>query len=368
MKGNIQSVVNLLRSSASGLIGLASARCREFPERGSLLVSMKNNGRSILCIFFAVFFIQVSAIEAQSRPEETFSIFQNFINGQVPIKEAVVYRKILNTNGAILNQDWWRFGYQSDTWYLERLVPDKDDSSKLVSRPNGNICGTSYRSVWTVSDKDIHTAAKSSASGSVPESFTKFYCNLMISTLSLGVPRRLDVLTIDEAPIEMHASEFTSTVGTKFDKKGTIIEARPIDGTWKANADGLPVSLQYPGIGEFSGGSVDYEYSSSTTRLPTVFTIKRTKDVLRYEFLSLSLGTNDLVTTNGYVPSLFATATGTNFQRHITVWTNSLAYSLTNGKLRPAFGADRKKNGTFIMVILALASATFLTLWYRRSK
>jgi len=64
--------------------------------------------------------------------------------------------------------------------------------------------------------------------------------------------------------------------------------------------------------------------------------------VFRYEFLLLMLGSNYLGETEGYVPAMFA---HTNFDRHFTLWTNSLPYSIINGKTLPAFGGKQKRTG-----------------------
>jgi len=76
--------------------------------------------------------------------------FQKFVNGEVPVKEAVVYRELSKTNGTVLNREWWRLGYQNDTWFVQRLIPVATNSSHLV--PRDAICGASFAQLWTVSE------------------------------------------------------------------------------------------------------------------------------------------------------------------------------------------------------------------------
>ena len=62
----------------------------------------------------------------------------------------------------------------------------------------------------------------------------------------------------------------------------------------------------------------------------------------RYEFLSLTLGSNDLAKTVGYVPSMFAEI---NSNRTVTLWTNELAYAQREGKSYPSHSAPEPKLG-----------------------
>src|SRR5882724_12010540 len=62
-----------------------------------------------------VLFSGASAISAEG-PSTPLQNFRSFVNGAVPVKEAVVYRQISQTN-KVLNEEWWRFGYQPNTWY-----------------------------------------------------------------------------------------------------------------------------------------------------------------------------------------------------------------------------------------------------------
>lgn len=316
------------------------------------------------------------SLEAQqpvpSNPTNAaLATFQAFVNGEVPVKEAVVYRKITRADGTLVNQEWWRFGYQENTWYVQRLEPDKANPSKLVPLWDHEVFGASITHVWTVSDKTVNVAAKQSATGSVPDRHGAFPRSLMIEALSLGLPRRLDVPTIGDAPIGWDGLEFQTVVGSKRDEKGAVLATSNLAGKLSLGDNRLPASAEYPGVDAFPAGSVTCEYNSDTEGVPAVFIVRNSGTEFRYEFISLELGSNDLNGTDGYVPSLFADM---KLERLITLYTNDKPYSVIHGKIRPAFGAQkivgehRSRIGLIILVTLAAASAIILALWYRRSE
>lgn len=285
---------------------------------------------------------------------------QRFVNGDLPVKEATVYRKLTRADGKLQNEEWWRFAWQRGTWYVQRLQPDSNNPALLVPRPDSAICGASFSGLWAISDKDTHVAAKTSATNSLLEKNVGKR-NMMLSALSLGLPRILDVQDIEEAPIEWNALEFKTSVATKRGNKYTILGKLSVD------ANGLPASAEYSGIEEFPGGLITYEYNPESATVPTVFTAKYAGSELRYEFLSITLGSNDLSNTGGYVPSLFAHTRG---ERRLTLWTNDRPYSVIQGKIVPAFEMHHRRRpaGSIILIILAVITATFLMLLYRHSE
>ncbi len=310
-------------------------------------------------------------VSASGTANAKLAVFQDFVNGDVPVKEAVVYRKISKPDGTIVNQEWWRFGYQENTWYAQRLQPATNNPPNLVPLWDHEVCGASFTHLWIIDDRNIHVAAKQFAAGSIPDSHGGFPRNLMFCALSLGLPRRLDQPTIRDAPIEWDGLEFRTVVGSKRDPRGAVLASSLLEGKLALGENGLPASAEYPSVGQFPGGSVTYEYRPETQGVPAIFTHKGLGREYRYEFVSLELGTNDLTQTEGYVPSLFADL---RLDRHITVWTNDKDYSLIHGKLDPAFGARHivgehpKRSGPMVLISLAAASATILALWYRRSE
>jgi hypothetical protein len=292
------------------------------------------------------------------------------VNGEVPVKEAVVYRKITRADGSLVNQEWWRFGWQRNTWFAERLQPEAADSLKLVPIPNSVVCGASYTHVWSVSEKNIHVAAKDFGLGSKPDTYGGFQRNLMFSALSLGLPRRLDFPTLDDAQIGWNGLEFRTIVGNKHDQSGAVLSTSSLEGRLILRDDGLPRSAESPSIDGVSESSVLYEYESNTAGIPSIFTLKRRGWAYRYQFISCELGTNAVEQTGGFVPSQFADLKSAQY---VTVWTNDKPYSVIDGNLRAAFGArivgeKPKWNGLLILISLAVGAAIILTLWYRRSE
>jgi hypothetical protein len=296
--------------------------------------------------------------------------FQNFVNGRIPITEAVMCRKILSSEGKVLNQEWWRFGWQENTWYVQRVTPDGLSQTNFVPRTNSVICGHSWSHGWTISDENVHVAEKAFESGSKPDTFCAFERSLMFGALSLGLPRRDDVPAIQNAAINWDGLEFHSIVATSRDPTGKVLETSAISGKLNLLENGLTTSASYEGSGQFPGGSVAYEYRGENGLIPAAFTIKHPKREYRYEFLTLHLGSNDLSRTEGYVPSLFADL---KVERSITLWTNDRPYSVINGKLQPAFGRPihgehaGRKSALLIMISLAVGAAIVLGLWYKRS-
>jgi peroxiredoxin len=267
--------------------------------------------------------------------------FQKFVNGEVPIKEAVVYRELSKTNGTVFNREWWRFGYQNDTWFVQRLNQDGTNSSELTPI-DSTVCGASLAEFWVVSDKTLYSAAKEVATGSLPDTFGSLDRSLMFEALSLGLPRELNGLGIANAHVKWDGSKFNTIVGSKRDKNGKVIATAPLKGHLKLGDNGLPASAEYPGVDQFSGGSVTYGFTPDTLGIPKSFTEKYPDMTVRCEFLSLSLGSNDLATANGYQPSFFADM---KIKRGMYVYTNALGYEQRDGKSYPAFQPPAPKLG-----------------------
>ena len=269
------------------------------------------------------------------------AVFQKFANGEVSIREAVVCRALFRTNGALSNREWWRFGCQNDSWFVQRLIPDAKDPAKLVPT-DSPVCGASLRQFWVIGGKDIDLAAKDVAKGSLPDTFGGYYRSLMFGALSLGVPRDMSVLKIANARVNWDGLEFNTTVVSKRGQGDDVPATMPIKGQLKLGDNGLPASATFSGAGQFPGGSVTYEYSRDTQGIPKVFVITFPHSIFRYEFLSLTLGSNDLAKTDGYVPSLFADMKPS---RIVTLWTNGLNYEQREGKSYPSFTQPEPKLG-----------------------
>ena len=259
--------------------------------------------------------------------------FQKFVNGEVRIKEAVVYRQLSKTNGTVFNKEWWRFGYQNDTWFVQRLRPDATNSTKLVPK-DSSICGASFAQFWVVSDKNLSMATKNVATGSGPDESAAFRRSLMFEALSLGVPRELDELNIADAAVKWEGLGFSTIVGSKRDENGKVIATAPVKGQLKLGDNGFPASVEFQGVDQFPGGTVTYEFTPDALGIPKSFTSRYSGSIDRCEFLSLSLGSNDLTNAGGYQPSLFANM---QTKRGVYFYTNALGYEQRNGKSYPAF-------------------------------
>lgn len=274
--------------------------------------------------------------------------FQRFVNGQVPIQEAVVYRKISEPSGYV-NQDWWRFGIQGESWYCQRLQPDQADPSKLVphnSLENG-VAGASVRELWTVCDQFIHVADRAHASGSTPDRFGGIFRNLMMASLSLGISRDNDPLVIKSVRVKWDGLKYKSVVSTKR-KDGHPAERGQIEGTLTLDNQGFVASLKQEARPNWSPRTVTYEYPPNSEGIPIRIVVRdhsladptnTVDDVIEYVFLSLKVGTDKSVGKQGYLPSMFADK---NLPWVISYWTNGVGYSLHDGEWR-RYVEHRKK-------------------------
>ncbi|HTV63657.1 MAG TPA: hypothetical protein VMH30_13920 [Verrucomicrobiae bacterium] len=312
-----------------------------------------------------------SSAHAQAANDKLL-MFQKFVNGEVPIREATVYRTFSRPDGKTLVREWFRFGYQDGTWYIRRLMPDPDDPSKLVPRPDDDdtVCGASLTEFWTMTDRNIDVVDKAFASGSVPDSYGEVFRNYMFRALSLGLPRQSSVLNLEDSQIEWNGLSFKTTVTSKWGRGGTTLETAVITGELTLGDNGLPASALYPGVGQLPPGSVTYEYATPNAGIPSSFILKFDQSVYHYTFLSLTLGTDDLAQTGGYVPSMFGDM---KIARMLTVWTNSLSWTLHGKKFYPDFGVNiivphRKLIGPFILISVAIVTGAILALWYKRTK
>ena len=295
----------------------------------------------IRLITFLVLTATASGISAQTN-ENKLTTFKSFVNGEAPVKEAVVYRELSNTNGTVLNREWWRFGYQHGTWFVQRLMPDAANEAKLVPK-DSTICGASFAQFWIVTDKNLHIAANDVATGSLPVISSQFQRSLMFCALSLGVPRDYDALNITNAFVKWDGLNFTTIVGTKRDHHGVVLATGPLNGHLTLGTNGLPASAEFSSVGQFRGGRVTFEYAPDTVGIPRSFTERYENTKFHYEFMSLVLGSNDLAQTDGYEPSAFADL---KLKRTVTFYTNEFGYEQRDGMSYPSFRPTAPKPGT----------------------
>lgn len=296
--------------------------------------------------------------------------FQKFVNGEIPVKEAVVFRKITSTNGAVLNQEWWRCGWQANTWYCQRLTPDTNDLAELVPLSQNEVIGESFTHAWIISDKNIHVAAKIDEAGSIIDTHGAFPRELLFRTVSLGIPRMMNVHEIDESLIEWSNLDFHTMVATAWNSKGVVISNAPLAGKLTLDERGCPILAEFSSVGNLGGGAIAYEYVMENDAIPRAYTLKYPDREYRYEFISLDLTSNNLANPDGYVPPMFADP---RLERFVNIWTNNRSYSLVQGKLYPNFGVkmvgqNKSHSGLIILISLAVSLAIILTFWHRRSR
>jgi|GEM_PF-2731972 len=291
--------------------------------------------------------------------------FQKFVNGEIPVQEAIVYRTVAKTNGIVFNKQWWRFAYQEGTWYCQQLKPDDSNPTNLIPSAMNGVCGKSYTSFWKINDAIIEVADKNFVRDShLDYVFERF---LMLSALSLNLPRITQAFDIQDSYIEWDNLKYRSIVVSKRDKANKVAKS-PIEGWLVLGADGAPILSEHPGVGVFPAGKTHYYYTSLAESIPTEFISTNDVSIVDEKFILLKLGKTDLKKTGGYVPSMFADM---KVHRDVAVWTNSKSYYLENGKLVDTstiltFDNQKKQKGferlTVSLCVLAAVSA-FLTLW-----
>jgi len=315
-------------------------------------------------VVLAAGWLMVAAGWAQET-NPAVAAFQRFVNGEEPIEEAVVYRRLSKPDGKIVNEDWLRFGLQGSSWYAQRLAPDPANPTNLIPQRASGVCGASFTHLWTISDdnEDVDVVHQAVALGSGPKRFASLPLNFLQNSLALGIPTPHDGVE----NIHWDRLCFTTRTATEFTPAGVPTKTNSIQGTLLLGANGSPAKAEYLGVGTFMGAVVSYEYDQADRPFPAVFRVEKKAlggTIYRYEFLSLRLGKVDLEQTDGYVPRMFA---DTSRLKHMTIWTNSLSYSLINNKLIPGFETSKpKQTGALILGALAVAVIAFLALWYWR--
>jgi hypothetical protein len=329
--------------------------------------SIRSNKDLQFCCILAVLTVCCSwGALGQGQRNPRLESFQRFVNGQLSIKEAVVYRQVhMSETNSFVNEEWWRFGCQPNTWYVQRLHPDPNNPAKFVPLKNDVKFGASFTNMWMVTEKVLDLVEKQSAAGSRPIKNGELHRNLMFGALSLGLPRRLDAFDIADAQIEWDGTAFRTEI-----KGNNGTNRLALEGRLRLAGDGSPISTEYRAMGTLPAGRVAYEYRTNGMLVPATFTWSSGGMKARYEFLSIEFGTNHAAEERGYTPTLFADL---KFERQITLWTNDRPYSLINGRIRPAFGVRvagqaSKATGFAILISIAAGSAIILALSYWRSK
>jgi hypothetical protein len=296
-------------------------------------------------------------------PNPKLETFKKFINGEVPIAEAVVYRTIVTSPKHRPSREWWRFGCQHDanTWYCRYLKPVATNSAEL--RPELGAVGASDDAFWVVGRHDLHIADKAHASllhGPLRMgTLERGYVN---ATLSLGFPRYGMPASVKQPLVRWDGLRFSLTVPTNWDRLRTGV----IRGELVLGSNGLPAEAWFSNL-TISPYPTRYEYAPDSDGIPTAFTQSFPNETDRCVFLSLKLGVDERVEkTGGYLPGMFTR----RMPEVVSAWTNEQHYVLRGDQFvfNPAFRTRPvKTKGTVIMAAIAVTSISFLALWYWRS-
>jgi len=314
-------------------------RCRAYPHWAALILS-------------AAVALLAGLPAAGQTLNTNFELFKQFIVGQVPVREAVVYRTVTR-EGKLVNEEWFRFAYQpGDTWFVQRLIPDASITNSLVPRDD-IIVGASTTTRWNLGAKVMEVVDKAYASGSNPEKFGAFYSSLVYGIMNLQLP----------VPVEWHGLEFTTAQGAT--GQITLDNGRPVEAKW---------TVKRPGgtNGERDVNWSRYDYVGSSNGLPRAFTLADSRFTFEYRFVSLALGADPNVGTNGYIPAMFSPA----LKESVMFWTNDQSYFLAGGllqstKLPPGarvYTGERRVWPLLVLVGVALIAAPGLIFLAVRNK
>lgn len=288
----------------------------------------------------------VPRLRASSPPESDFATFQKFVNGEIPIKEAVVHRTLMK--GKLVNSQRWRFSLQDGgkSWYVQNLESQYN--------PNHTTCGASLAQLWVVGDKALDVGDKACAEGSGPYKMTRFERSLLWRAVSLGLPCEQDALQVP--PVKW--------MGSRFEAMKTV----PITGQEKSISqmahgevklkDGRPSET----VDESGRVIATYEYEDAGP-IPKAWIAYGGE--VRIEFERLELGTNALCGEEGFLPGSFATS----FNLLCSIWTNDVEYNVKQSGLWRASGVVQpRKTGSMAMIAIVAVTFSGVCLYYMRTK
>ena len=282
---------------------------------------------------------------ASSPPESDFATFQKFVNGEIPIKEAVVHRT-LTLKGKLVNSQRWRFSLQDGgkSWYVQDLEPHNLYHS---------TSGASLAQLWVVGVESLNVVDKACAERSGPYTMTDFNRSLLWLAVSLGLPCEQDALEV--APVKWMGNRFEAmqTVRTGDGKSIT----RMAHGEVKLK-DGRPSET----VDESGRVIATYEYQD-TGAIPKAWIASAGE--VRFEFERLELGTNSLCGEEGFLPGSFAKS----FNLLCSIWTNEVAYNVKqSGLWRASDTVQPRRTGSMAMIAIVAVTFSGVCLYYMRTK
>ncbi len=326
-------------------------------------ISSSTSKLNICLVCVVILFHSDRLLARDSEANKRMTLFEQFTRGEIPIREAVVYREAQKPDGTVFNREWVKFSFQAAgaTYYIQRLAPSTNDPSKLVSAGANRTWGASMTHLWVITDTDVHVVEKTVAAGSGPKQNSDFGINFMEGAISLGIPHTaLESLSWRE-------SAFTTEMA-QTGLNGEGVRTNRIFGERIVNEAGYTLECRVPKSGSFEAEEIIYAYNGVTNGLPSSFKerVAGGGDQFVWTFLSLELGQADLNETAGYVPTMFAAA---NLVRHPTIWTNQHSYTVFEAGTAPDFKAGNPQGvARGVFAGCALAVITISALWLRRWK
>ncbi len=314
------------------------------PERG---LNPRRLLRTLLCLACPLLtaFWSAPTSRGSDAPGSNLATFRMFVNGEIPIKEAVVHRT-LKEGARALGDVRWRFSLQDGgrSWYVQVLDPPD---------LNHRTFGASLAQLWEVGDKTLHVVDKGCAKGSEPYG-ASFQRTLLWNTVALGLPS--DWGAVREAPVKS-----VTWAGDRFEamqsvpgEHGLAAHTRSVRGRVKLK-NGRPIEA----LNESGRILAVYEYRGAGP-IPSAWTETTGPYTVQFEFEGLELGTNALCGAKGFLPGSFATSANP----HCYIWTNDVAYGVTDSGLWRTSDAIRgKPRRTGLVAMVAIVAATLSCLF-----
>jgi hypothetical protein len=287
-----------------------------------------------------------------------FEFFKEFVNGEIPIKEAVVYQTLWKAR-KLINEERWRFSLQDGggSWYVQ----DIEAQGTHFYRRDHRTCGASVAQFWLVNDKVLDVVDKSCSEASVPYKTAGHDRGIMWSAVSLGVPSQYG-----KRPRVRWTRNRFEVMQTVLNGPGRPTTTRIVHGEIRLK-DGRPDELVE------EGGRIiaRYEYEGPGP-IPSAFTAYGAYPYsggdpglegaeVRYEFQRLELGGNALCGAAGFLPGSFARTANLL----CSVWTNGVQYNVgDSGIFLAPRTANPRRTGSIGMLAIVVATFSCLFAYY----
>ncbi len=272
-----------------------------------------------------------------------FEFFKKFVNGQVPIKEGMMYRTLWK-NGRVVNREQWLFSLQDGgrSWYVYNVTFNRGHQTM----------GASLTQLWCVGDKLVDVVDKTRAKGSTVYDGGFVMRGFLREAVSLGIP--FEDMTVEMKPVKWTGTHFESLRRAGVGPRSVI---RVAHGKVRLR-DGRPSEL----VDDHGRITAIYEYQDMGP-IPRAWTQTVGPYVVRDELVRLELGTNALCGARGFLPGSFARSANLL----CFVETNGATYAVTERGLWNT--ADRVKasprtTGSVAMIAIVVAAFSALFAYY----